>query len=343
MIKPSPSASVIIPTYNSAEFLTQAVQSILDQTYRNFEVIVVDDGSTDGTENFLRPFDGRIQYLYQENRGPSAARNAGITAAKGEYICFLDADDLWLPRKLQLQVSFMEGHRDVGLIFSDHEEFDSTGIVLESFLAVKSFYTDLISSQPIKEAFRKLAVENFISTPTVMIRSECFKKTGLFDESLKSVEDRDLWLRMSAYFKIACLPIVVCRRRLHSFNISGEREHSITGRIKVLEKNRQSFPHLAPPAIWHRELGNAYCRLSYFRLANNQRAKALSAGLKSLAHAVKEILAGGSLNSYPWALGIGSIPAALMGWRVSRYLWRTTNYPLGKSPDQSSSLLGKPL
>jgi hypothetical protein len=150
------------------------------------------------------------------------------------------------------------------------------------------------------------------------------EKSGLFDETLRSVEDRDLWLRISAHCKIACLPTVFCRRRLHGSNISREQEHSITGRIKTLEKNRRSFPHLAPRALWHRELGNAYCRLSYFHLQKNERAKALPAGLKSLAHGVGAMLAGGSPVSYNWALGIGSILTALLGWKASRSLWRAT-------------------
>jgi len=333
---PLPLVSVVIPTYNSAQFVGDAVKSVLEQTYSRHEIIVVDDGSTDNTKEVLQLFGERIQYIHQENRGPSAARNTGIRLAKGAYICFLDADDLWLPGKLEVQVSFMERHKDVGLVLSDHEEFDSTGIVSESFLGAKSFHSEIVSAEPIKEAFMKLVVENFISTPTAMIRSRCFEKSGLFDETLKSVEDRDLWLRVSAHFKIACLPIVFCRRRLHGSNISQEQEHSTAGRIKTLEKNRSSFPHLAPRAVWHRELGNAYCRLAYFRLQNNQRTKGLLAGLKSLAHGVGEILAGGSPVSYQWALGIGSILSALMGWRASKSLWRATSSLLGKSVDDSS-------
>ena len=333
---PLPLVSVVIPTYNSAQFIGEAVRSVLEQTYSHHEVIVVDDGSTDNSEDVLRLFGERIQYIHQENRGPSAARNGGIRLAKGDYICFLDADDLWLPGKLEVQVSFMERHKDLGVVFSDHEEFDSTGIVSESFIAAKNAYSEIVSSEPIKEAFMKLVMENFISTPTVMIRSCCFEKSGLFDETLKSVEDRDQWLRISAHFKIACLPAVVCKRRLHVANISREQEHSTAGRIKTLEKNRSSFPHLAPRAVWHCELGNAYCRLAYFRLQNNQRTKGLLAGLKSLAHGVGEILAGGSPVSYQWALGIGSILSALMGWRASKSLWRATSSLLGKSVDDSS-------
>src|SRR3990172_2985097 len=137
---PLPLVSVVIPTYNSAQFIGEAVRSVLEQTYSHHEVIVVDDGSTDNSEDVLRLFGERIQYIHQENRGPSAARNGGIRLAKGDYICFLDADDLWLPGELEVQVSFMGCHKDVGLVLSDHGEDDSTGIVSESFLGAKSFH-----------------------------------------------------------------------------------------------------------------------------------------------------------------------------------------------------------
>jgi glycosyltransferase involved in cell wall biosynthesis len=331
---PLPLVSVVIPTYNSAQLVGEALKSVIHQTYSHHEIIVVDDGSTDNTKDVLRLFGDRIQYIHQENLGPSAARNAGIRAAEGEYICFLDADDLWLPTKLEVQVSFMERREDIGLVFSDHEEFDSTGVVLESFLAAKSFYSEIISSEPIKDAFIKLAMENFISTPTVMVRSQCFKKTGLFDETLKSVEDRDLWFRMSAYFQIACLPVVLCRRRLHGFNISSDQEQSMTGRIKTLEKNLRAFPKLASPEVWHRQLADFYCSLCYIRLAQNHRTKATKAGFKSLMHGVRHVIAGGPSNASPWMFAIGSIPATLLGAKLSKSLWRTKKLFWSKRREQ---------
>ena len=333
---PLPLVSVVIPTYNSAQFVGDAVKSVLEQTYSRHEIIVVDDGSTDNTKEVLQLFGERIQYIHQENRGPSAARNTGIRLAKGAYICFLDADDLWLPGKLEVQVSFMERHKDVGLVLSDHEEFDSTGVVLESFIAAKKFRSELTLPGLVEKPFSKLVAENFISTPTVIIRRECFEKAGLFDETLRSVEDRDLWLRIAANYDIACLPMVVCRRRLHGSNISFEQELSMTSRIKTLEKNRRCFPELAAPAIWHRQLGDAYCQLSYIRLEKNQRVRALQACLKSLRHGMNLVLASGSLNAYPWLLSAGAIPSALLGWKLSRYLWRTTSSLLEKSVDDSS-------
>src|SRR5882762_2853867 len=211
----TPRVSVIIPTYNSGRFIVQAVQSVLDQTYRQFEIIVIDDGSTDATKDILRDFDGYIRYFYQENRGPSAARNAGIEIAGGDYICFLDADDIWMPNKLAVQLAFMAQYDDIGLVFSDEEEVDLDTGLHRSILAKTGFRSDIVSQIPMQDAFKKLLIENFIPTSTVMARTTCFIKAGLFDESLRVVEDRDMWLRIAAYFTIACVPVILGKKRAH--------------------------------------------------------------------------------------------------------------------------------
>src|SRR5262249_40573327 len=159
-MKESSLLSVVIPTYNSDCFVAQAVQSVLDQTYHHREILVVDDGSIDKTKDILSKFGNSIRYLYQENRGPSAARNMGIKAARGEYVCFLDADDVWTPGKLELQLAFMEQNPTIGLVFADHEEFNTEGVVLKSFLGEKSFRNDLVLRQPIPNAFMMLVIEN---------------------------------------------------------------------------------------------------------------------------------------------------------------------------------------
>lgn len=329
-VETAPLVSVIIPTYNSSGFIAQAVQSVLEQTHRRYEVIVVDDGSTDETKDVLSKFGNCIKYLYQENRGPAAARNMGIKVASGEYICFLDADDVWTRGKLELQIAFMEHHPTIGLVFADHEEFNAEGVILASFLGQKVVRDDLMLQSPIRDAFMRLVIENFISTPTVMVRKECFETVGLFDESLRSVEDRDLWLRISAHFEIACLPEIVCRRRVHKSNISENSELSLRGRVKVLEKNRRIFSNLVPAAIWHRQLADAYLQLGYVVLEKNQRMEALRAGVLSLMHAVRRGVMNGLPSSYPWGWAIGLILAGVMGWGLARSLWRAGNTLIGR-------------
>ena len=197
---------VIIPAYNADQFIAQAIQSVLNQTYGSYEIIVVDDGSTDQTKDVLKGFDGRIHCIHQgKNLGPSAARNVGIEIAQGKYICFLDADDLWTPDKLEAQIDFLGRHPDIAFVFSDHQNFKSGDVAPRSYLDEKkeTFGESFVTEVPIQNAFLKLIHENFISTPTVMLRKSCLQKTGLFDESLWSVEDRDLWLRFAAHFKLA--------------------------------------------------------------------------------------------------------------------------------------------
>ena len=127
-----PVVSAIIPTYNFGRFLGEAIQSVLDQTFTDFELIVVDDGSTDDTREVVGSFnDSRIRYIYQENRGLPAARNTGIKASRGEYIAFLDSDDIWLTQNLELKVKSLDSHPDAGLVCSDGYNFDdATGAII---------------------------------------------------------------------------------------------------------------------------------------------------------------------------------------------------------------------
>jgi len=132
MIKPlfTPLVSVVIPTYNSADFLIQALNSVLNQTYSNYEIIVVDDGSSDNTSQAIEPWRSQIRYIYQDNQGVAAARNRGIDAATGDFIAFLDADDLFLPQKLQQQVAVFEAQPDLGMVISGWQVTDAEGEVI---------------------------------------------------------------------------------------------------------------------------------------------------------------------------------------------------------------------
>ena len=116
--------SVIIPVYNSERYISEAVESVLNQTYRNLQVIVINDGSTDGTERALEPYMDHINYFFQENRGVAAARNVGIRSSRGRHIAFLDSDDIWMPEKLENQVSYMIGHPEFKFLYSDFVYFN---------------------------------------------------------------------------------------------------------------------------------------------------------------------------------------------------------------------------
>ena len=279
-----PLVSVIIPAYNSAGFICQALQSALEQTYGHHEIIVVDDGSSDETRQILSKFQGRLKYFYQENRGAAAARNTGIMAAHGDFLCFLDADDLWVSNKLELQLAFLKRHRDIGLLSSRCRKIIDQGAPYTP-LAAKALKGGAARIFSAPEAFPELVKTNFIPTSTVMIRKECFERVGLFDPHLTPVEDRDMWLRISAHFGVAHLPWVLCDKRLHHSNISNDKARMLYTRAKVLEKNRELFPGIAPSKLWNRQLAKLYAKAGRLSLIQDQREEARRAAVRSLKNA----------------------------------------------------------
>jgi glycosyltransferase involved in cell wall biosynthesis len=315
-----PLISVIIPCYNSATYLESAVRTVLEQTYGCHEIIVIDDGSTDSTSELLRKFDGELQYLYQANRGPSAARNTGIKAAKGKYICFLDADDTWNPEKLELQLRFMETNPDVGLVFSDEEEADSEKILSPSLLTKSQFYPEIVSQPRLKEAATKLLIENFVPTSTVMTRRECFEYAGFFDEGLPVSEDRDMWSRIAARFPIACLPFNLGRKRAHQQSISSNVEVTLRSRIRVWEKARRDMPRNAPGPIIDGLLADARLYLGYILLRQDRRKEARQEAVRSISCAIKHVIARSSTKGfiprYQWHLSLVLIPLTFISKRT---------------------------
>ena len=198
--------SVIIPAFNSAQQLPEALESVFNQTFQDFEIIVVDDGSTDSTRELLEGYKNRITYHYQENAGPSNARNTGIHAANGRYLAFLDADDHWLPAKLELQIELIESDPRLGLVFSDAEYFGGEKNMVGSYWKQRGCYEQMIAeSRLIQNAFSTLMKINPIMPSTALLKRECFEKAGGFDESLRFVEDKDMWLRISVDFQMACV------------------------------------------------------------------------------------------------------------------------------------------
>lgn len=193
-----PKVSVVIPTYNCAKFVKDAVESALGQTYKDYEIVVVDDGSVDGTKEILTPYMAKnlINCVYQENKGHSCARNAGIKHARGEFIAFLDADDIWLPDKLELQMPVFEISPKIGLVHSDRYRFTDKGEFSPPYRENFSDDTVQFHSGDIFDAL--FCREIYISSSTVVIRRECIDNVGLFDENLtkSGFEDFDMWLRI---------------------------------------------------------------------------------------------------------------------------------------------------
>lgn len=194
-------ASVVIPTYNSAQFINQAVSSALEQSYPAVEVIVVDDGSTDDTSERLAPLSGRILYFRQQNQERSVARNTGIALAQGDYIAFLDADDYWHPTKLEKQIALLDQDSDLGMVYCHLLCVSPEGVPLPPQKQI-SFPTSTETY-----LFPKLVFGNFMgSSSSAVVRRSELDKHGGFNPTLRYIEDWEFNLRMSAHCQIGCVP-----------------------------------------------------------------------------------------------------------------------------------------
>lgn len=234
-----PLVSVIIPTYNSASFVAQSVESVLQQTYENIEIIVVDDGSTDDTETVLAPYKDKIRYIKKTNGGPSAARNLGITEAKGEFIAFQDADDIWLPEKAALQVEHFQQNSHFGVVFTGSVRFNENGLLDSN---IRKGYT-----VPTGMVFDRLLTEHFVAMPSVMVRKSCLDEIGLFEETLIGNEDFNLYLRLARKYAFGFVNQVLVRIRIHKNNLSDNLEQMCEDEIKNLEKIDSMFPDAQIP------------------------------------------------------------------------------------------------
>jgi len=277
--------SVVIPAYNVGTYLVEAIKSVLAQTYKDYEVIVINDGSTDETVRLLKPYANRINYIYQANKGPARARNIGIKASKGKYIAFLDADDIWLPEKLALQVQLMENYPEIDLVFSDLAPInrnDST----PSFLAEKKRRTMLSAIPSYKveyggiifsrSPFLKLLRCDFIITSTVLVKKIKVELIGGVDESLRPDGDYDLWLRLAISSVFAYFPQVLCLKRVREGSITSQILSLEQGGIQLFKKMRKISTSLGYEAqrIISKRLAESYFGAGYcffkkekFRLA----------------------------------------------------------------------------
>ena len=252
-----------MPSYQSARFIAAAIESVLAQSFTDTEIVVV-DSSTDETPGILARFGARITVIRTEPRGISPARNAGIRAARGRYIAFLDADDEWLPSKLEKQIALLERDERVGLVCTDVLFKDDRGprpgrAFVDAPPASGMIYPIIFTG-------------SFIGTLTVVVRRTCFDDVGLFDEAITACEDHDLWLRISRRWAIAYVDEPLAVYRYSGDQASADRVRTLngvasapdSGMIKVQERAYASSPELR--ALDQRTLDRAFFDL-YLELA----------------------------------------------------------------------------
>ena len=242
-----PKVTVVIPAYNAMTYLPATLESVLQQTFTDFEVLIINDGSTDGIAAWAAEIaDARVKLISQENQGLPGARNTGITAAQGEYVAFLDADDLWAPTKLEQQVDCLDSKPDVGLVYTWTLLVDQQG---------KS--TGTVTAAHIEgNVWEKLLLGDVVgSGSSATIRRSCFEKVGLFDTELSSIEDCDMWVRIAAHYPLAVIKEVLVYYRQHPRNMSKDYDRMVQNSRLKIEKNFKDVPrelmYLRPRAYGH--------------------------------------------------------------------------------------------
>ena len=249
-----PRVSVIIATFNRSRFIRESIESVLSQTFNDYELIVVDDGSTDNTRAIVAGYGGRIRYFYKDHANQSAALNFGISQAEGEYIAFLDDDDLWLPEKLEKQMRIIDADRSVGLVAGEIYQVDVEGKI--------TYHWGRRYSNPV--TFKFLFDYNVVNHSAALARKSLIVQAGGFDETLLTTQDYDLWLRVSKLCKVHYINEPLAKIRIHPGNKRNNRIQKLKDRIRVISKDE----NMRGLGFWARRRRIAkeyYIHAGYFR------------------------------------------------------------------------------
>lgn len=225
----NPKVSVIIPTYNRAAYLSDAIESVLCQTLKDFELIIVDDGSSDKTREIINAYsDQRIKYLYKENGGAASAMNFGIAKSTGSYIARLDSDDIFLPEKLEIQVNLLNLNPEYGLVYTQAYNIDEKGNMLGLYLN-----NHTCPLEPLK------VLRHFLFPPSqsIMFRKSCMDTIGYFDEDMPIAEDWDFCIRMAQQYKFAYCDEPLVKIRRHSEMITADKIKTSHAILRVMQKH----------------------------------------------------------------------------------------------------------
>ncbi len=300
--QPDPLVSVIIPNYNHARYLPQAIDSVLAQDYPHYEIIVVDDGSTDDSRPVAGRYRGRIRYIWQENRGLSAARNTGLKAARGDMIGLLDADDMYEPNFLSTLVSILQASPRFDAVHCGYQFVDDHNRPL--------FQREIRNILP-DQLYPALIDGNFLVPESMLAHRRCYDAVGPFDESLRACEDWDIWLKMARRFQITGAAQALARHRVLPGSMSSDPIRMLDNRLTVINK------HFGPEPVnsidgtpeQRRAYSRAYLTtaIEYLQYHNTDRAVAC---LQKMAAIAPELL---STPETFYELGCGDQPKGSRG------------------------------
>jgi len=228
--------SIIVPAYNSAKYLPTAINSVISQTYDQWELVIVDDGSTDETRELVSSYGSqlgdKLRYVYQPNRGLPAARNTGIRSARGDLIALLDADDMWLPLRLERSVAAMDSDAEIGLVHGKFERVNTEGSPIGQ--VQPAFVRKYLSGRIADHIYTRRV---HLGCPTVTFRRCCIDKAGWFDETMRATEDRDLWFRIARHYKTAFVDEIIAYYRVSPGSMSSDPERMFRWQTFFVEKH----------------------------------------------------------------------------------------------------------
>lgn len=242
-----PVVSVIMAAYNHAGFISDAISSVLGQSWKDFELIVVDDGSTDATAEVVASFGDRVRYTYQANQGQGSARKTGIALSSGEYVSFLDDDDVWLPTYLETVMAILQPHPQIGALYAACQVIDDQGNRLPQVMS---------RIVPPERMYDALVEGGWFPPLVVTVRKSVLDDVGPPDEALRGTDDWELWLRVAGKHVFVGIPDVLALYRMHAGGLSANPEHMLQDKVRAITKH--FGPGEGDPAVWSRVRRRAY-------------------------------------------------------------------------------------
>jgi glycosyltransferase involved in cell wall biosynthesis len=225
---------VIIPAYNAARYLPTAIESVMAQTFEDWRILLVDDGSTDETSTIIAPYRQRLGekllYLPKANGGLPAARNTAIRHSTAEFLALLDADDIWLPNRLEESLKVFEGRPQVGLSYGYISRVDPDGVLIDTFAERQLNGEGWIAPHIYTRAV-------YLPCPTITFRKRCVDEVGMFDETMRATEDRDLWLRIALKYELALVPHLIAYYRTSPASMTTDSDRMLVAQMQFIDKH----------------------------------------------------------------------------------------------------------